>query len=193
VGFLGRLHPTKGIRVLLDAIIRISRPDLVLRIAGTGTEPYETELRGAARGHPVEFLGHTPAADFLREIDVLVVPSLWHEPMGRVVIEAAMHGVPVVAAQRGGISELFAEGRTGWSFDPDEPVQLEARLRSLTRTELQQAQGACRHSAKMYTPDVVAAKWIQLYKHVLSHGLPVPAVAGAAPNALGVHSLSPTR
>lgn len=191
VGFLGRLHPTKGIRVLLDAFIRTARPDLVLRIAGSGAEAYEAELRAEAGGHAVEFLGHTPANEFLREIDVLVVPSLWHEPMGRVVIEAAMHGVPVVAANRGGISELFVEGSTGWSFDPGEPAQLEARLRSLTRAELQQMKEACRNSAQLYGPDVVADKWIQLYKHVLSDNL--PAHAGASAPAVGEQSLVPTR
>lgn len=193
VGYLGRLHPTKGIRVLLDAFIHVDHPDLVLRIAGTGVADYEAELRAAARGHAVEFLGHAPAAEFLDTIDVLVVPSLWHEPMGRVVIEAATHGVPVIAATRGGISELFTEGETGWSFDPAEPEQLERHLRALRRDRLAQMREACRRSAAKFAPEPIAQTWLQLYSRVLRHDSFSSDTQENRSASASAHSLSPVK
>jgi len=66
--------------------------------------------------------------DFLPEIDVLVVPSVWDEPLPTVVVEAFTHGVPVIGSRRGGIPELIEDGRTGLLFDPAQPGSLEAAL-----------------------------------------------------------------
>ncbi len=167
VGYMGRLHPTKGVGLLIEAFMAAGRKDAVLRIAGNGTPDYEAELRGRAAGGAVEFLGHTPAEQFLAGIDVLVVPSLWNEPMGRVVIEAASHGVPVIAAARGGIPELVEEERTGWLFDPAEPAQLTDLLRTATVDGLRASRDECLAFARRFRPDVIADQWLTLYSKML--------------------------
>ncbi|WP_414663042.1 glycosyltransferase family 4 protein [Horticoccus sp. 23ND18S-11] len=168
IGYLGRLHPTKGVRQLIEAFAQVGRPDAVLRIAGRGTDEFEAELRAAAGGHAVEFLGHTPANAFLDAIDVLVVPSLWHEPMGRVVIEAATHGVPVIVATRGGLTELFVEGKTGWAFEPTAPVELVDRLRQVDLATLHAMRSDCRQFAADFAPDPIADRWIALYSRLIA-------------------------
>jgi glycosyltransferase involved in cell wall biosynthesis len=60
----------------------------------------------------------------LAEIDVLVVPSIWHEPLGRVVLEAYAFGVPVIATCLGGTPEIVDDGETGLLFDPRVPGEL---------------------------------------------------------------------
>jgi glycosyltransferase involved in cell wall biosynthesis len=168
IGYLGRLHATKGVRLLIEAFARAGRADAVLRIAGTGDPEEETLLREAARGQAVEFLGHAPASEFLAGLDVLVAPSLWHEPMGRVVIEAAGQGVPVIAAARGGIPELLIEGRTGWTFDPDRIEALVERLRGLDRSVLAGMRADCRRFAEPFGPEPIAARWLELYGRLLA-------------------------
>ncbi|MEO8306278.1 MAG: glycosyltransferase [Betaproteobacteria bacterium] len=44
-------------------------------------------------------------ADILAQTRVLVVPSLWGEAFGRVVVEAMLHGIPVLASDNGGLAE----------------------------------------------------------------------------------------
>jgi glycosyltransferase involved in cell wall biosynthesis len=163
VGYLGRLHPTKGLDLLIDEFLESKRPDAVLRIAGAGTEAYDAELRAKCAGKPVELLGHTPAADFLPTIDVLVVPSLWNEPMGRVVIEAASHGVPVIAAARGGIPELVRTGTTGWLFDPSSPGELSGLLARVTPAGLRALRPHCLDWAKNFAPEKIIERWLSLY------------------------------
>ena len=50
----------------------------------------------------------------------VVVPSLWDEPLGRVALEAASVGVPVVATAVGALPELVVDGVTGWLTHPSE-------------------------------------------------------------------------
>lgn len=167
IGYIGRLHSTKGIELLIESFISVARKDMVLRVAGSGPEPYEAELRQKAQGAAVEFLGHTPASDFFQSIDLLVVPSLWNEPMGRVAIEAANHGVAVVAAKRGGIPELVQAGKTGWLFDPSVSGELAGILSAVTRDEILALRPNCLAWGQTFSAEKTSDKWISLYHDVL--------------------------
>lgn len=109
LGYLGRLAPSKGVGALIEAFAQVSRRDSTTRllIAGSGTGKYVAELEGLARGLPVEFVGRMQPECFFRKVDITVVPSVWNEPLGRVVIESFAFGRPVVATPVGGIPELI--------------------------------------------------------------------------------------
>jgi glycosyltransferase involved in cell wall biosynthesis len=121
LGYLGRLEPEKGIGWLVRALGRRSGvPGWRLLVGGRFSDPgYERTLLGEAAGE-IAFLGQVDARDFYQSVDLLVVPSLWNEPFGRVVIEAMAHGVPVLGAARGGIREIISHGRDGFLFEPDD-------------------------------------------------------------------------
>ena len=51
------------------------------------------------------------SSKFFEMIDVLIVPSLWNEPFGRVVIESILHSKPVIASNVGGIPELLINNK----------------------------------------------------------------------------------
>jgi glycosyltransferase involved in cell wall biosynthesis len=146
--FAGRLGTEKGIEMLLDAwqrseVWRSSR----LVVAGSG--PADQLVRGVDPSFHVEAAGlvpHLRALELVRAAAVVVVPSLWHEPFGRGVAEAASMSRPALVTDRGGLPELVTDGLTGWvsradvdSFaaalraaaDPAEQVRRgrEARLR----------------------------------------------------------------
>jgi glycosyltransferase involved in cell wall biosynthesis len=128
IGYLGRLHPTKGVEVVLQAATSLPPSRCEIRLAGVGVEPYERQLKESFRASNVKFLGFAEPHNFLREIDVLVVPSLWQEPFGLVIPEAYAHGVPVIGSRRGGIPELIEDGETGFLFDPSLPASLSELL-----------------------------------------------------------------
>lgn len=109
IGYLGRLHPTKGVHVIIEAIAKSARADRFdVVIAGDGDENYREQLQASAAwaGVSIEFLGHVPPARLFAMIDYLVVPSLWQEPFGLVLTEAAHAGIPVLAARVGGMPEI---------------------------------------------------------------------------------------
>jgi len=63
----------------------------------------------------VEFLGRcSDIPDLLANVDVVVLPSIVPEAFGRVIIEAQAVGVPVIASNIGGISEVIDDKETGF-------------------------------------------------------------------------------
>jgi glycosyltransferase involved in cell wall biosynthesis len=101
LGYLGRISDAKGVGILLAAI---EGGDKRLIAAGEGERKYVDELKSRAPGQ-VEWRGWMHPAEFFDSIDVLVVPSVWLEPFGLVVVEATRAGVPVLIADRPGLIE----------------------------------------------------------------------------------------
>lgn len=125
-GYIGQINDTKGVGLLVDAV-RTLGPGARLRIAGRVEGDYAERLRHEAPDG-VEWLGWQKPADFYRSVDVVVVPSLWHEPLPRTVIEAATAGCRVIGSNRGGTPEALAMVG-GTVFDPDVPDALAHALR----------------------------------------------------------------
>jgi glycosyltransferase involved in cell wall biosynthesis len=125
--FVGRLNPTKGPHVLLDALSR--RPELPvdLDLFGIVQEDaaYVAELRrqaaNDARVRLLAPLSSESVVPTLRAYDVLAVPSVWMETGPLVVYDAFEAGLPVVGSRRGGIAELVQDERNGLLVDPGNP------------------------------------------------------------------------
>lgn len=118
-GFLGRLHAKKGIELFLNSFSQIKSEKIFAFVGGQGHIDYMHSLVKRYSQKNIIFKGWVEPDHFFQDIDVLVVPSIWNEPLGRVAIEAFAHGKPVIAAKRGGLQELIDEGKTGFLFDPD--------------------------------------------------------------------------
>lgn len=165
LGFLGRLHPTKGIEVLLDAVTRLPSTRWELWIAGRGTEVYEAALRKRWRAPNIHYLGHIQPEALFSMIDVLVVPSLWNEPFGMVVIEAYANGVPVIASRRGGLAEIVEHGGTGFLFDPSEPDSLEHILAQVISapTTIHDMRSRVLNTSNNFSPTRMMESYLAIY------------------------------
>lgn len=133
-GFIGRLALTKGIEVLLKAFSAASVPEAELWIAGSGKTDYEQPLRQRYASKYVRFLGRVSQQEFYPQVDVVVVPSLWNEPLGMVVAEAMAFGCPVIASRRGGIPEMIEDGINGMLFEPNHPWELVAAMERIAHS-----------------------------------------------------------
>jgi glycosyltransferase involved in cell wall biosynthesis len=105
--FVGRLIEKKGIKVLAEAAADLPEIDFVFIGAG----PEENYLTQAQHAHPnIRFAGKVSNNQLYRYYniaDVFCIPSQYEEAYGRVVIEAAACGLPVVASNKGGIPEAL--------------------------------------------------------------------------------------
>ena len=129
IGFFGRVSFEKGFELLLNELASIEPSNWTLTVGGRYTFDYITDLKQRWLLNRVCFLGFIEPASFFRQIDLLVVPSLWHEPLGSVVIEAMSYGIPVIVSRRGGLPEMLdGAGPSGLVFDPDEPGSLRRLL-----------------------------------------------------------------
>jgi glycosyltransferase involved in cell wall biosynthesis len=118
VTFVGRLEEWKGPHSFVEIARRVHAevPEAIFKVAGAG--PLREGLMAESRdlGGCVTFLGevnHDRIADLLRETSVLVLPS-FIEGLPTVCLEALASGIPVVASDTGGTSEIIREGETGY-------------------------------------------------------------------------------
>lgn len=130
VVYAGRLAEVKGLRLLMTAWDRYrgmsDSPGLRLVIAGSG--PLEHEVAGWAATRPsVEVAGLVPGSrcsKLMSSARAVVVPSVWEEPFGLVVVEAMAAGTPPIAAAHGSFAELISPGIDGALFRPGDAAAL---------------------------------------------------------------------
>lgn len=118
--FAGYLADTKGLKELIGSFIEIQEENVRLVICGDG--PLMNFVKDcASRDKRIIIKGKLNATQMAEEYnhaDVMVVPSIWDEPFGRVVIEAAQYGLPTIGSNRGGIPEIIDTLGYGVYCDP---------------------------------------------------------------------------
>jgi glycosyltransferase involved in cell wall biosynthesis len=135
IGYLGRIHKTKGIDDIINAMLVSNADNMTLEIAGEGSESAIAELKKLSEPiySRVTFVGQVDAFEFLKNIDVLVIPSKWKEPFGRIVMEAYITKTPVVARASGGLTELVRDGQ-GWLYSSQK--ELNDILNNIDRNDM---------------------------------------------------------
>jgi glycosyltransferase involved in cell wall biosynthesis len=126
----GRLVVEKGFEVVVEVARRL--PDVRFVIAGDGPARASLEAR-ASDASNVSFVGRLDRAGvdrLLSRARAVVVPSLWPEPFGMVVLEAWRAGRPVIVTDRGGIPEIVSDEQGGFVVPPGD---LEATVAAVER------------------------------------------------------------
>jgi len=126
--YFGRLIDEKGVDVLIEAARHA--PEVPVVIVGDGPDRAKLENAAASLDN-VRLVGPAWGDDlkpWLHGARAVVVPSLWHENLPYVILQAFAAGKPVIGAERGGIPELLRDGPHGWLFDPLDITALSALL-----------------------------------------------------------------
>ena len=145
---VGRIHPRKGQDKLINAVNQLPehlRKKTRLCFVGPVVDQsfYRSLEQDAKRsGCEIMFLGELSDGE-LREqyerADVFGLTSMPRkdsiEGFGFVYLEAASHGLPVIAHDTGGVKDAVRHGRNGFLIDPDEPESLTERIGSLIKDE----------------------------------------------------------
>lgn len=125
LGWVGRLAPEKGLE---DGVAAAQKTGIPLRIWGVMQEPaYWRDICNQYPDAPVHYEGFLPTAELQQELgkcQALLMTPRWVEAFGNVAIEALACGVPVIAYDRGGPSEIIQSGKTGWLVEPDNVNEL---------------------------------------------------------------------
>jgi glycosyltransferase involved in cell wall biosynthesis len=126
---VGRLAPEKGIESL--AWVMDELPEARLALVGDG--PDRARLERVFAKLPVHFAGFLAGEDLaaaFASADVFVMPSTT-ETLGFVALEAMASGVPVVAADAGGLRDIVSHGENGFLYDPKARKGAVAPIREL--------------------------------------------------------------
>ncbi|SFV09995.1 Glycosyltransferase involved in cell wall bisynthesis [Alicyclobacillus macrosporangiidus] len=166
LGYLGRFDREKGVEFMLSELCSLVDECWDLILAGKG---FKANIVPSAIRDRVRYVGYVNPQEFFSQIDVLVVPSLWQEPLGRIVLEAHSHGVPVIGSKRGGIPEMIDDGVTGWLFEPEQPNSLASVVRAVINDKalIREMAKNCRRRTVVYSTDSVLGKYMEIYERVL--------------------------
>jgi glycosyltransferase involved in cell wall biosynthesis len=164
--YVGALGRHKGVDVLLAAHQRM-RERLPLVLIGTPHGSLDVSGPGVTVVHSQP---HATVMAAWQRARLGVVPSVWHEPMGQVAVEAMLAGRAVVVSDVGGLRDIVEHGVSGLRVPPGDPDALATALDDLVRDpERAAALGAAgRARATRYRASMVAPQVIEVFDEVIA-------------------------
>ena len=174
IGVVCALRPEKGLLTLIDAFAEVcdAAPGLKLLIVGDGPMLPALTERAREQGLGPQCVFQPGVADvreWLREIDIFVLPSL-SEALSNSLLEAMASGCTVIASRVGGNPELVDDAKTGLLFTPGDAGDLARQLRSLIASESLRSQlkeNGLAFVRKNFNRDTSVRRITELYRSFL--------------------------
>jgi glycosyltransferase involved in cell wall biosynthesis len=196
IGYFARVAAEKGLHILAEAFCllaeRTDLPPLRLKAAGymsSADEAYFQQIvaRLCEAGHTERFeyvgeLDRPGKIAFLQSLDVMSVPTVYHESKGISVLEAMANGVPLVLPRHGMFPELIERTGAGLLCEPLDPRSLADRLAELILDPERAAECGRRGYAAIqaeHTAELMASRHLDLYHKLLGSTAESPAIDSA--------------
>jgi glycosyltransferase involved in cell wall biosynthesis len=167
--YAGKHSLGKGTVVLVQALeaIRAAVPDVQFAFAGKD----QAALPAGADVHAVGELPQRTLFALYLAADVVVVPSIWPEPLSRVLLESMRFGRPVVATAVGGTAEAVEHGVTGLLVPRRDPAALAAAVVELLRDPARRTRmgaAAAARAATVFDESRLAPSLVEAYESLVA-------------------------
>ena len=170
----GRITRWKGHMLLIEAIFKLQRSDIICLFVGDsqGRNKYYAELEKILDKFKLKnnfriIPNQSDMATIYKLADVVVSSSLDPEAFGRVIVEAQAMGRPTISANHGGGSEIIIDGLTGWLFNPGDADDLSDKINkalSLNKDNRDKlAINAIKRAKLNFNNETMCAKTLQVY------------------------------
>lgn len=165
--FIGKLEANKGVH-LLPQLLEKSILRLPLVVLGEGSLMGQLQQDFERRGLEALCLGYVEYPEMLsvlKRAEFLLFPSVWAEPLGRVLIEAAMMSKPALAfASPGGHHDIIRNGESGILAESEDAFS-NAVSELAGDAELRQRMGeaARRVYEETFQPDIIISNLLKEY------------------------------
>jgi glycosyltransferase involved in cell wall biosynthesis len=187
LGVVAQLSPWKGQDTAIAALAQLCREGLDAHLLLIGSAKFlarstrfdneayvaglHAQVAQAGLGERVSFLGEREdVPELMRALDVLLLPSA-EEPFGRALIEAMALGVPVLATNVGGPTEIVTDGREGYLLAPAQPLAWAQAVRRIAeRPDYGRELGAAgrRRVEQAFTTERHVAAVMAVYERALA-------------------------
>lgn len=171
--YVGRLSNEKGVKTLIEAWRHI--PDLPLKLLGEGDlMPWAQDYIQQHNMTNVELVGFVKSdkvLDYQRKAKFLVMPSVWYETFGRVILEASALGTPSIVSNLGAMAEVVDDGKTGLVFAPGDAEDLARKVRHAIDHPDLLAEWGRNARAKLetqYNIETAHTRLIEIYEQVIA-------------------------
>ncbi|NOQ68415.1 glycosyltransferase [Patescibacteria group bacterium] len=165
LAFLGRFSFEKGV----DTAVKVAaKSGEKIKIAGNiwGNGFYNEKVEPHLKKGEIEnvgLLGKDKLSDFLGGAKALLFPIRWEEPFGLVMIEAMACGVPVIAFNRGSVSEVVKHGKTGFIVENEEEM-IEA-IKNIDKIDREECR---KHVEENFTVEKMVDGYENAYRKILN-------------------------
>jgi len=172
VGYIGQLIVRKGVDTLIQAFqqLQVDRKELLIIGEGPQRNDLESYAANTDCNDQIQFLGfREDRIELLKSIDVFVLPSSL-EGIPRCLMEAMGAGIPVIASNIPGCTELVRNNVTGILFDVGDVNQLAEALETIANDEGVRTKLACNGQElirERYSATSMAESYSSLYRHLI--------------------------
>lgn len=179
---VGRFARTKGFPYLLTAMARLKRENFPVRLTLVGDGSWRKKLERLRDRLNLEdcvsmpgFIPNDRLNEYMQNHSLLVVPSVIHangdrDGIPNVIMEALSRGLPVVATDVCGISEVIHDGKTGLLVPQRDASALAGAIRNMLEDPnkaTKMAQNGCRLVKEMFNTESNGRRLLELYKTVV--------------------------
>ena len=180
--YAGRIAPEKNLSFLLEAVAEIAQrmPNVYLLMVGGGTKQFEEEVQSqigqlgiANRVHSTGVIAYDDIPSYLAMCDIFVLTSV-AETFGMSTVEAMSTGLPIMAIDAAGTSDLVEDGKTGFLSSEDLAAYV-AKLTDLCQNpglRKQMGQAAC-EASKQYDIELTTKILLGHYTRLTQNTRPV--------------------
>jgi len=138
IGMVGRFSILKGHFYFIEAIEKLVSngiKNIKGLIYGSGSFRFKKKIENLMKKRNmvdyIEIIEGKNSKEIMREIDILVVPSIIPEGFGRVIVEGMVSGVPVIATNIGATSEIIEDNITGFLVEPKNSFQISEKIKKI--------------------------------------------------------------
>ncbi|MCP1092511.1 glycosyltransferase family 4 protein [Bacillaceae bacterium OS4b] len=168
IGYFGQLASNKGVEYLINAIKDLPN-NIVSKLYVCGDGPLIESLTQLANGdNRIVFTGklkHGEVKDYMRLVDLTIMPSVWEEPFGRVIIESYQTGTPVFASNVGGIPEIIINPKNH-CFSPESSEEIRKCIEAYYKSSdsyKEKLHIDCIDTSKKYNVDNSVSNHLKIY------------------------------
>lgn len=179
--YIGRLAKEKGISDLIKALPKITSEVSQAHLTIVGDGPQKKYLTSLVKKlgvtDKVNFVGKVPyekVKEYYRKTNVVVMPSVWVDNSPNVVYEAFSAGRPVIASNRGGMSDFVKDGKTGFIFESGNVKQLAEKIIKVLKNEdlFKKLSTNCQQFSLLnFTPEKHYQRITKIYENILKVAL----------------------
>lgn len=168
--YAGRLMAYKGIEHMIQAFEKLKNDKLELHICGDGDMADYVSMHARVDSRIIYHgpLDNVHLTKVYEACDVMLIPSCWPEPFGRVVIEGNLHAMPVIAGNWGGIPEIVRTLKGGVLYDAPSVKALEIEMMKFTQRQyIVSFLSAIRKNMETYSIERQIDELETIYKNII--------------------------
>ncbi|KIA95113.1 glycosyl transferase family 1 [Pedobacter kyungheensis] len=160
--FLGRIEPIKGVHLAVEMAIKTGKKLIIAGNIPEFYEPYFNEKIKPFLSDQIQYVGAVndiQKSEILSKAAALLMPILWDEPFGIVMVEAMACGTPVLGLNRGAVPEVVVSGITGFFCNTvDELTERVTEINSINRLSVLEM------AKSRFSAQVITQQYLQQYQ-----------------------------